>query len=310
MGAGLALQAFAWRIIHSEMSAMQALNIFIRVVEAGSFTGAARAIGTTPSAVSKSMARLERRLGARLFVRSTRAFALTPEGEAYFERIAPLVRAVEEATEVLHPTGAATGRLRLSMPADFGRVLVDALTTRFHQAHPGLQLDVTMTDRRVDLIREGYDAVIRVGRVPDTGLIARPLGALSMVLVASPRYLVVRGAPRSVEALADHTHVRYLLGGRPYPISIEGREVTPPPGPFDADSGEAMRIAARNGLGVAQLLRASVADELASGELVVVLPDHPLPPAPVQILHAFGRAVPSRAQALFGFLEAEMPRWR
>src|SRR5690606_21161130 len=105
------------------MSPMQSLSTFARVVEAGSFTAAARALGTTPSAVSKSMARLERRLGARLFVRSTRAFALTPEGAAYFERVAPLVRALEEAGETLRPSGAVTGRLRLSMPADFGRFL-------------------------------------------------------------------------------------------------------------------------------------------------------------------------------------------
>ena len=289
---------------------MQNLSVFVRVVEAGSFTAAARAIGTTASAVSKSMARLERRLGARLFVRSTRAFALTPEGAAYYGRVAPLVRAIEDASEVLHPTGAATGRLRLSMPADFGRFVVNALTRRFHHAHPGLQLDLSLNDRRVDLIREGYDAVVRVGRVADTGLIARPLGALSMVLVASPSYLADRGSPASVEALLDHTHVRYMLGGRPYPITLRDRQVALPPGPLDADSGEAMRIAARNGLGIAQLLRASVAEELASGELVAVLPDHPLQPAPVQILHAFARAVPARAEALFRFLEAEMARWR
>jgi DNA-binding transcriptional LysR family regulator len=289
---------------------MQNLNTFVRVVEAGSFTAGARLLGTTASAVSKSMARLERRLGARLFVRSTRAFALTPEGAAYFERVAPLVRAVDDASEVLRPTGAVTGRLRLSMPADFGRFLIDALTTRFRRDHPALQLDVSMSDRRVDLIREGYDAAIRVGRVADTDLIARPLGQLPMVLVAAPDYLAARGAPDSVAALQDHAHIRYMLGGRPFPISIDGLDVWPPAGAFDADSGEAMRIAARNGLGIAQLLRASVAEDLASGALTVVLPDHPLPPAPVQVLHAFARAVPSRLDALFRFLDTEMARWR
>jgi DNA-binding transcriptional LysR family regulator len=296
--------------ICSILSGMQSLNTFLRVVEAGSFTAAARSLGTTASAVSKSMARLEGRLGARLFVRSTRAFALTPEGAAYFDRVAPLVRAIEEASEVLIPMGAVSGRLRLSMPADFGRFLVDALTTRFHRDHPGLQLDVSMSDRRVDLIREGYDAVIRVGRVADTELVARPLGLLPMVLVAAPGYLAARGAPETVAALQEHAHIRYMLGGRPFPIAIDGRETALPPGAFDPDSGEAMRIAARNGLGIAQLLRASVAEELASGALTVVLPDHQLPPAPVQILHAFARAVPSRAEALFRFLDTEMARWR
>jgi DNA-binding transcriptional LysR family regulator len=196
------------------------------------------------------------------------------------------------------------------MPADFGRFLVDALTTRFHCEHPALQLDISMSDRRVDLIREGYDAVIRIGRIADTELIARPLGLLPMVLVAAPSYLAARGSPASVAALQTHAHIRYMLGGRPFPITIDGADIPLTPGAFDADSGEAMRIAARNGLGIAQLLRASVAEELASGALTVVLPDHTLPPAPVQILHAFARTVPSRVDALFRFLDAEMARWR
>lgn len=289
---------------------MQSLSIFVRVVEAGSFTAGARLIGTTPSAVSKSMARLERRLGARLFLRSTRAFGLTPEGEAYFERIAPLIRAVEEAADALGADVGATGRLRISIPADFGRFLVDALTTRFRSEYPRITLDVGMSDRHVDLIREGYDAVVRVGRVADSGLIARPLGSLPMVLVAAPAYLAARGIPDSIAALSQHDHIRYLLHGRPFPILFENGEQIVPDGAFDTDSGEAMRIAAHNGLGIAQLLRASVSEELAAEELVLVLADHRLPTVPVQILHAFARAVPARANALFRFLETEMARWR
>lgn len=289
---------------------MESLSIFVRVVEAGSFTAGARLIGANPSAVSKSMARLERRLGARLFRRSTRAFGLTPEGEAYFERVAPLVRGIEEAQEVLTPRSGASGRLRISMPADFGRFLVEALTTRFRQAHPGVRLDVSLSDAHVDLIREGYDAVLRVGHVADTGLITRPLGALPMVLVASPSYLARRGAPQAREALGEYDHVRYMLAGRPFPIRFADGEEVLPPGVFDTDSGEAMRIAARNGLGIAHLLRASVAEDLERGDLVPVLPDDPLPAAPVQALHAFARNPPARATALFQFLDTEMARWR
>lgn len=289
---------------------MESLGIFVRVVEAGSFTAAARLIGANPSAVSKSMARLERRLGARLFRRSTRAFGLTPEGEAYFERVAPLVRGIEEAREVLGLQAGVTGRLRVSMPADFGRFLVQALTTRFRSEHPGVRLDLSLSDAHVDLIREGFDVVIRVGRVADTGLVARPLGDLPMVLVASPRYLAEHGHPASVEDLLRHSHIRYMLGGRVFPIHLADRELIPPPGPFDTDSGEAMRIAARNGLGIAQLLRASVAEELERAELVAVLPELSLPMVPVQVLHAFARTAPARAKALFEFLDGEMARWR
>lgn len=289
---------------------MQGLSIFVRVVEAGSFTAGARVMRTSPSAVSKSMARLERRLGARLFLRSTRAFGLTPEGEAYFERIAPLVRALDEATESLRSGSGPAGRLRVSVPADFGRFIVEALTERFRQQHPGVTLDISMSDRRVDLIREGYDAAIRIGQVPDSGLIARPLGRLPMILVASPSYLAARGVPETVASLSDHDHVRYLLHGRPFPIAFASGEQITPQGTFDTDSGEAMRIAARNGLGIAQLLRASVTAELEAGQLIPILADQPLPSVRVQILHAFARSVPARAAALFRFLESEVPRWR
>jgi len=302
-------QPFALTFSCSIMATMENLSTFVRVVEAGSFTAAARLLGANPSAISKSMARLERRLGARLFRRSTRAFGLTPEGEAYFERVAPLVRGIEEAREVLSPGSGASGRLRISMPADFGRFLVEALVTRFRSQHPGVVLDVSLSDAHVDVIREGYDAAIRVGQVADTGLIARPLGVLPMVLVASPGYLAEHGHPNSIEELLQHLHIRYMLRGRPFPIRLATGDQAAPQGVFDTDSGEAMRIAARNGLGIAQLLRASVAEELERGELVPVLPDVQPSPVPVQILHAFARTAPARATALFEFLDAEMARW-
>jgi len=282
---------------------MDSLSIFVRVVEAGSFTAAARVIGSTPSAVSKSMGRLESRLGIRLFQRSTRAFALTPEGELYFSRIAPLVRGIEEAGDGIGAQAEPSGQLRIAMPADFGRLLVEALTADFHRQHPAIRLDVSLSDRHVDLIREGYDAVIRVGSVADTGLIGRPMGRLAMVLVASPEYLAAHGVPGTLEELTEHAHVRYIFGGRPFPVQFEKRAFLPPVGAFDADSGEAMRIAARNGLGITQILKASVAEDLASGRLVQLLPHIPLTTVPIQILHAFARAVPARARALFDFLE-------
>ncbi|MDF0489967.1 LysR family transcriptional regulator [Sphingomonas sp. H39-1-10] len=289
---------------------MDHLSVFIRVVEAGSFTAAARITGTTPSSISKSMARLEARLGIRLFKRSTRAFGLTPEGAIYFERVAPLVRGIEEAGDEVSGPAAATGQLRISVPADFGRLLVNALTCRFLEENPGVRLDLSMSDRHVDVIREGYDGAVRVGYVADTGLIARPLGVLSLVLVASPQYLGRRGMPESISALGAHDHVRYMLAGRPFPIAFERGDFVPPTGPFDADSGEALRLAAVNGLGIVQILRASVHEELLAGRLVPVLADHALRPVPIQILHAFSRIVPLRVRALFDFLDLEIGRLR
>jgi DNA-binding transcriptional LysR family regulator len=230
---------------------LHGLAAFVRSVEAGSFTGAARLLGTTPSAVSKSIARLERRLEVRLFQRSTRAFALSVEGQRYYERVAPLVKGLDEAQEVLAAPAAAIGRLRVSLPADLGRALLGPITSQLLVRHPGLALDVSLSDRHVDLIREGFDLALRAGQAADSGLHARPLVSLPVVLVASPQYLNAHGEPRTIEDLALHRHVRYRLGGYVFPITFaDGRSLSPE-GRFDADSGEAMRTAAINGLGIA-----------------------------------------------------------
>lgn len=299
-------QSFKWQISCSIWASMESLSIFIRVVEAGSFTAAARTFGSTPSAVSKSMARLEARLGVRLFQRSTRAFGLTAEGEAYFDRVAPLVRGIQEADVELRSDTPMTGPLRISMPADFGRLLLDAVTERFLPAHPGIRLEISLNDRRVDLIREGFDMALRVGRVADTGLIAKPLGILPMVLVASPDYVARRGVPATVAALEDHDHIRYILAGRPFPIQFLDAQFIPHTGVLDTDSGEALRIAARNGLGIAHILQASVEEDLAAGRLERLLPEISLTAVPVQLLHAYARAMPARARAMTSFLAGEI----
>jgi DNA-binding transcriptional LysR family regulator len=282
---------------------MQGLGAFVRVVEAGSFTGGAHLVGTTPSAISKSIARLERRLGARLFQRSTRSLALTPEGQAYFERVAPLVHAVEEASETLGAEDELRGALRLSMLAEVGRALLQPITAEFLPRHPALRLDVSVTDRHVDLIREGFDLAIRAGTLPDSDLTAKAVGTLELVLVASPDYLDRAGEPDSLDDLLRCAHVRYRLAGRPFPLRLaDGREVALPAGGFDADDGEALRIAAVNGLGITQILKHSVQDDLSVGRLRIILPDLLLAPVPVHALHGFGRLAPRRVRALVSFV--------
>lgn len=293
----------------ADIERMQGLSAFVRVVEAGSFTGGARLLGTTPSAISKSIARLEQRLGVRLFHRSTRSFTLTAEGQDFFDRVAPLMRALEEASDTLRSGHEPAGRLRLSMPADLGRFLMQAITAQFLPHHPHIKLDVSLNDRHVDLIREGFDLAVRIGRMADTGLMSRSLGELPLVLVASPAYLSARGQPRSIEDLHHHAHVRYMLSGRPFPITFADGTSLTPEGALDADSGDALRIAALNGMGIAQILRPNVHEELSAGLLRVVLPEIPMPSVPVQVLHAFGRSVPSRARVFLDFVVARMREW-
>lgn len=288
------------------MERLHGLSAFVRAVEAGSFTAAARLLGTTPSAVSKSISRLEARLGTRLFHRSTRAFVLTDEGNAYYGRVAPLVRGLEEATEVLARPTAAVGRLRVSMPSDLGRTLLGPITATLLPRHPRLSLDVSVTDQHVDLIREGFDLALRAGHPGDSGLYARPLADLPLVLVASPAYLASHGEPRTVADLSRHRHVRYRLAGQPLPITFADGLRLPVDGTFDTDSGEAMRVAAVNGLGIAQLLRTIVQDDLAAGRLRQVLPDAPLRAVPLQVLHGFGRRLPTRARVFVDFVAAEL----
>jgi DNA-binding transcriptional LysR family regulator len=278
------------------------LFAFIRTVETGSFTNASRTIGSTPSAVAKSVARLERRLGVRLLQRSTRTLGLTAEGSAYYERIAPLLRAIEDADGFAQTAEEARGLLRVTAPSDLSQTLISAWMETFALRHPGLKLELNILDRRVDLIREGYDLAVRVGAISDTGLVARKLAELPLVLVASPDYIARRGAPRSVDDLRQHACLRYVLAGRPYAWRWRDGTTLIPDGPLDSNDGHALRQAALYGAGIAHLLRATVDGDLAAGRLVVVLPELPMPTLPVHALHAFGRQVPPRVRIFIDFL--------
>lgn len=280
----------------------QGLLAFVRSVQMGSFSAAARALGATPSAVSKAVGRLEKRLGVRLLQRTTRALIPTQEGGAFFERVAPLLRALDEAGEAVRAVDTVQGALRVSAPAVLGRVLALPILREFAPRHPALHLDFSVTDRPVDLIREGIDVAIRVGEVEDDRLNARLLARMSLVLVASPGYLSAHGRPTSVDELSRHAHLRYVLNGRPQPIVLgDGRQLEPTP-VFDTDSGDVLRTAALSGLGVAQILAWSVREDLSEGRLLQAAPELPMPSVPVHALHAFGRHTPARVRRFIDFL--------
>jgi DNA-binding transcriptional LysR family regulator len=264
------------------------LAAFVSTVETGSFSAASERIGTTPSAISKSVARLEQRLGAKLFRRSTRSLTLTVEGIAYYERAMPLLRGLEDAEEVVRSATSARGMLRITMPSELGRLLMDALTNGFLPRHPEMRLEIGMTDRPVDLIREGYDLALRAGRLADSDLAVRTLGELPMALVASPEHLERKGRPGSLEDLSRAAHVCYMLGGRPFPIRFMGGPTVSPEGRLHLDSGFALRVAALNGVGIAYLLRCTLEADIKSGQLEVVLPQRQLEHVPLHFLHAFG----------------------
>lgn len=290
------------------LSEAPGLVAFVRAVEAGSFSAAARDLGTTPSAVSKSVARLELHLGAKLFRRSTRVLALTPEGQAFFDRVSPLLQEIEQSADIVQPSAELRGRLRVSLPSEIARLLMDAILTRFPARHPALDLEIGITDRPVDLIREDYDVVFRVGHQPESDLMVRTLAQLEMVLVASPAFLDRWGAPRSVDDLRALPFARYFVGRRVPEIRFADGTTVATRGRVGFDSGFGLRAAATLGMGIAYLTRCIVEEDLRRGDLVVVLPDKPLPPMPFQALHAFGQAAPARVRILSDFIAEEIGR--
>jgi DNA-binding transcriptional LysR family regulator len=281
------------------------LAAFVRTIETGSFSDAARLLGASPSAVSKSVARLEARLGVRLIQRSTRTLALTAEGALYFERVAPLIQALADAEQALRTPDDVSGLLRVAAPSDLGRTVFAGWAERFARAHPRLKLELGIADRQVDLIREGYDVAIRVGALLDNRLTARRLTTLQPVLVAAPAYLARRGQPAERADLAEHACLRYLTPAGPFPWTWADGSSLVPDGPFDTNDGVVLRQAALAGAGIAQLARVAVADDLAAGRLDIVLPRLPMPGLEVHALHAYGRQAPQRVRLFIAFLQEQ-----
>jgi DNA-binding transcriptional LysR family regulator len=278
------------------------LVAFVRTVDAGSFASAARLIGASPSAVSKSVARLEQRLGVRLLQRSTRTLGPTAEGAAYYERVAPHLRAIEEADDIVQVPENVRGVLRVTAPSTFGRPLIAAWAGSFLDRYPDIKLELSVTDRRVDLIRESFDIAVRIGELQDTSLIGRSLGVLRYVLAASPRYLDRRGIPRSIDDLKQHACLRYLRAGRPFPFTFADGTRIVPEGPFDTDDAQYLIEAALEGAGITRFMLLAIQDDLANGRLRIVLPEIPMVSEPIHILHPFGRQLPLRVRLFIDFL--------
>lgn len=280
------------------------LIAFVRSVESGSFTAAARTLTATPSSISRSIARLESKLGSRLFLRSTRSLKLTPNGQAFFERVAPLLRDLNNAAEVL-ATGLS-GQLKISFTNELARVLLDSILDRFVKVNPSLSVEIGMSDRFVDVIREGYDVVFRVGNLPSSELMAKKLAEMRMVIVASPEMLSKRGAPTTIEELSRFPFARYVATNMPFQIMLAKDCVIAPTGGIDCDAGMGLHHAALRSIGAAYLMECVVADDIRAGKLVRVMPQLPLPSLPLHAVHAFGTAVPLKVTSLCDLVASEL----
>ncbi|KQM81768.1 LysR family transcriptional regulator [Sphingomonas sp. Leaf23] len=251
------------------------MMIFLAVAEHGSFVAAARALRLTPSAVSRSMARLEQRLGVQLASRTTRALALTAEGRAYRERVEGLVAEIDSVERSFDVDRSPRGLLRVNASVPFGTHCLLPILPTYLRANPAVTVDLTMTDALVGLVEEQADVAIRVGPLRDTDLRARKLGRSTMAVVASPAYLKERGEPTHPHDLEHHDCLRFNFRRSvdSWPFRIDGRTVQrTPTGPFLGSSGEAVRLMTLAGGGIARLGRFHIAEDLASGRLVEILP--------------------------------------
>ncbi len=254
---------------------LTAMAVFARVVEAGSFSKAAQELGLSKSAVSKQVGRLEDRLGVRLLNRTTRRLSLTEAGTAFYAGCRQLVADAEAAEgAVSHLASAPRGTLRVNAPMSFGLAHVAPAMPEFLGRYPELSVDLQLNDRTVNLIEEGYDMAVRVGRLPDSSLIARRLAPMRRALVASPDYLARRGRPAHPRELAEHDCLiySYLASGREWRFQgPEGEVRVPLKGRLEANNGDALCTAARGGAGLVLLPTFICGESLRAGRLECVL---------------------------------------
>ncbi|MDH4874359.1 LysR family transcriptional regulator [Pseudomonas sp. BN515] len=290
------------------MNKLELLKTFVRVSELSSFTQAADSLGLPRSTVSDQIQALEDLLGARLLQRTTRRVQATQDGLLFYERSRELLAQMDELEGLFREDATAlAGRIRVDMPTVLARKVVMPRLAEFTGRHPGVEMEVSSTDRRVDLVREGFDLVLRVGPVLDTSLVARSLGGFPMVNVASRDYLADHGVPRTLEDLSRHRLVHYVpvLGSRPAGFEyLAGDKVhfLPMAGSVAVNNAEAYSAACLGGLGLIQVPLHGVREYLQSGELVALLPNFQAPPLEATLLYAH-RRLPRRVRAFMDWLE-------
>lgn len=284
------------------------LIAFVQSVQTGSFSAAARSLDTTPSTVSKQVARLEDRLKVRLFQRTTRSLNLTTEGTTYFERVSRLLAELAEANDLVMTQGEPRGKLTVSAPLNFGRLVLAQWVPSFLEQYPELQVDLRLTDRFVDLVEEGIDVAIRMGTLNDSSLIRQHLGEVPFVVCASPSYLEKYGTPKTPEALVNHNCLRFVSQGHPQPWTfIANNELyeLPVSGMFASDNADILRTAALSSIGIIQVFQFHVESDLGNGNLVSLFEDDILPQKMIQAVYTHKRHLSLRVQVFLEFLAAQ-----
>ncbi|MBR1164417.1 LysR family transcriptional regulator [Bradyrhizobium elkanii] len=290
------------------MDRIDLFRIFARVVECASFTRAADTLGLPRSSVSSAVAELEQRVGARLLHRTTRKVSPTHDGAAFYERALRVVADVEEAETLFrHAAAEPSGRLRVDVPGRIGRLIIAPALPAFLDRYPQIDIDLGVTDRAINLIEDSADCVVRVGPLGDSGLIARPLGNLTLINVASPGYLARHGTPRTPDDLGAHWAVNYASPstgrieewewseqGASRSIAMRGR--------VTANSAEAYIACCLAGLGLIQIPAYDVKRHIDAGELVELMPLHRAAPMPMTLLYPHRQHLSRRLQVFADWL--------
>lgn len=285
------------------------VETFVTVVERGSLTAAAVAMSTTPSVISRALARLEARLGTQLLRRTTRSLGLTDAGRLYLEQTRAALSLIDDAERAVQAEGGeVTGRLRISAPTTFGHYRLPALLQQFSERYPAVRVELNITNRNVDLAAENFDFAIRQGALKDSGMIARKLEDAQLVLVCSPAYVQRRGLPRGLDALAEHDCLTFLLPstGRSFPWQFmrAGEELDWPVESALQVTDDALGTVslAEAGLGICQTFRFIAQERLDRGVLVEVLPELRGRSRPFSLIYTPQRRMTAAARAFISCL--------
>lgn len=287
------------------MDKLRSMEIFVAVVDAGSFTAAAQAFDISPVMVGKHIGQLEERLGARLLTRTTRRQSLTEIGRQYVEQcrtILAQIQAAESGAEAMH--GSVRGRLKITAPVSFGSEWLGPAMTDYLARHPDVGLDLALNDRLVDIVEEGYDAAIRIGKLEDSGLVARALFPYAMVICASPAYLKRRGKPRTPADLVHHECLDFMGWPQSTRWRLRGgaNAADIPPARFRANNGQALRMAALHGFGIVMQAEVLLAQDIAAKRLVPVLKDYVPAARPMHLVYPRDRLATPKLTSFIDFM--------
>jgi DNA-binding transcriptional LysR family regulator len=270
------------------MDLLDSMKVYVLAVEKGSLSAAAAECGISSTMAGNHLRMLEKRLGMRLLNRTTRRQALTAFGEDYYARCKEILRLVAETDEQARSLQLApAGRLRITAPVTFGAEALTPALSGYLERYPEVSVDLALSDRVADLMDEGFEAAIRVGELPDSQLVARPLAPYRLMICASPAYLARKGTPRTPDELSSHdclsftpasmTHWRFQAPDGPYRVPVSGR--------MRVNQGQALRVAALHGLGIVLQPAILLEADVQAGRLVRLLPEHELPSRPMHVVY-------------------------